>query len=105
MKTHNFSAGPGILPQPVLQEIQANFLDFDNSGISILETSHRSKQFSRVIEECSKDLRDLMDIPDEFAVLYIQGGGSMQFGMWLQNLKPERVGECTFNTLPTSYNY
>ncbi|MGA3392822.1 3-phosphoserine/phosphohydroxythreonine transaminase [Lactiplantibacillus pentosus] len=79
MPIYNFSAGPAVLPQPVIAQIQAALPSFQNSGMSILEISHRSDLFEQVINDAEQDLRDLMAIPDNYRVLFFQGGGTLQF--------------------------
>ena len=80
-RIHNFNAGPAALPLPVLEEIQASFLNFKNSGMSITEISHRSAQFDEVINDAIERARQLLNLDDTWHVLFIQGGASMQFAM------------------------
>jgi phosphoserine aminotransferase len=82
----NFSAGPGVLPVPVLEQIQAELLDFEGCGMSVLEMSHRSKTFMAVRDKAEAGLRKVMGIPAEYAVLFLQGGASLQFAMIPMNL-------------------
>ena len=92
MSTHriyNFNPGPAALPLPVLEEIQAGFLDFKGSGMSITEVSHRSKWFDDVINDTIARLRRLLQLDDRYEVLFLQGGASMQFCMIPMNLLPE----------------
>jgi phosphoserine aminotransferase len=91
MKIHNFSAGPGILPPPVLLQIQTDLLNISSTQISILETSHRSKTFSKIITQASQDITSLLEIPDDYVVLYVQGGASTQFASILQTLQPSSI--------------
>ncbi|WP_228618954.1 3-phosphoserine/phosphohydroxythreonine transaminase [Exiguobacterium sp.] len=84
---YNFSAGPGMLPAPVLREVQAQFLSYKESGVSIVEMSHRSKRFTELARHLEERLRRLMAIPDEYAVLWLQGGATLQFSMVPMNLK------------------
>ncbi|MFB9768511.1 3-phosphoserine/phosphohydroxythreonine transaminase [Lactiplantibacillus modestisalitolerans] len=79
MPTYNFSAGPAVMPQPVVAQIQAELPSFHDSQMSIMEISHRSALFDQVINEAEQDLRDLMQIPDNYRVLFFQGGGTLQF--------------------------
>lgn len=72
---HNFGAGPCILPSEVFQEASQAIIDFNNSGLSILEISHRSKAFEAVIEETEALVKDLLSVPDGYSVLFLQGGG------------------------------
>jgi phosphoserine aminotransferase len=85
-RIHNFNAGPAALPLPVLKEIQAELLDFQGSGMSIMEVSHRSKWFDNVINEAIERTSRLLNLGDDFHVLFIQGGASLQFCMIPMNL-------------------
>ena len=85
-RLHNFNAGPATLPLPVLEEIKENFLSFRGSGMSITEISHRSAQFEEVLNDAIQRTRRLLDLTDEYHVLFIQGGASMQFCMIPMNL-------------------
>jgi len=89
MMKHNFGAGPCILPQEVFQEASQAVIDFNNTGLSILEISHRSKEFEQVIQEAEALVRELMDVPSDYSVLFLQGGASQQFAMVPMNLLPE----------------
>ncbi|MCC2600588.1 3-phosphoserine/phosphohydroxythreonine transaminase [Sphingobacterium sp. FBM7-1] len=86
---HNFGAGPCILPNEVFQEASQAVIDFNNTGLSILEISHRSKEFEQVIQEAEALLRELLDVPSDYSVLFLQGGASQQFAMIPMNLLPE----------------
>lgn len=86
MTTYNFSAGPAVLPQDVLKKAQAEFLDYANSGMSVMELSHRSKEFDDIIKSAESLLRELMAIPENYKVLFLQGGASTQFSMIPLNL-------------------
>jgi phosphoserine aminotransferase len=97
-RIHNFNAGPAVLPLPVLEEIQAEFLDFKGSGMSITEVSHRSKWFGEVIEEATTRVRRLLKLDDSFRVLFIQGGASLQFCMIPMNLLPDGQSADYINT-------
>lgn len=81
MTVYNFSAGPAVLPKKVLEQAQSSLVDYQGSGMSILELSHRSSLFLAVIEECEQLLRELMKIPENYRVLFMQGGASLQFSM------------------------
>lgn len=81
MTIYNFSAGPAILPQEVLKKAQASLLNYEDSGMSIMELSHRSSLFLDVINQAEQLLRDLMKIPENYKVLFMQGGASLQFSM------------------------
>lgn len=86
MIIYNFSAGPAVLPKPVLEKAQAEMLDYRSSGMSVLEMSHRSKEFDAIIKDAEYLLRELMAIPDHYRVLFLQGGASTQFSMIPLNL-------------------
>ena len=85
-RVYNFSAGPAVLPEEVLKEAANEMLDYNGSGMSVMEMSHRSKWFEDIINEAEKDLRDLMNIPDNYKVLFMQGGASSQFSAIPMNL-------------------
>ena len=85
-RVYNFSAGPAILPEEVLREAAEEMLDYQGSGMSVMEMSHRSKVYDGIIKEAEADLRDLMNIPDNYKVLFLQGGASQQFAMIPMNL-------------------
>lgn len=86
MKVYNFSAGPSVLPEVVLKEAQRDLLDFNGTGMSITEMSHRSKPFMAVNDEANALLRELMGIPEDYSVLFVQGGASQQFAAVPLNL-------------------
>jgi phosphoserine aminotransferase len=85
-RIHNFNAGPGVLPEPVLRQAQQDLWNIAGSGIGIAEHSHRGKLFERVIAEAEADARALAGIPDSYKILFIQGGASQQFAMVPMNL-------------------
>jgi len=85
-RADNFNAGPGALPLAVLQRIREELLDYRGTGMSVMEMSHRSAEFEEIIERAEKNLRKLMGIPEEYAVIFVQGGGSGQFTMAPLNL-------------------
>ena len=85
----NFSAGPAVLPQPVLEEAQRDLVSLPGVGMSILEISHRSKAFESILHTSEADIRALAGVPDDYAVLFLQGGASLQFSMVPMNLLPE----------------
>jgi phosphoserine aminotransferase len=87
-RVHNFNAGPSVLPVPVLEQAQAELLDYQGCGMSVMEMSHRSKEFEGIIQTAEADLRDLMGIPSNYKVMFLQGGGSLQFAMLPMNLRP-----------------
>src|SRR3954466_14231382 len=89
-KVHNFSAGPGILPEEVLQQAAEACINFDNLNLSLLEISHRSKNFEAVLAEAKQLVKELLGLDDAYHVLFLGGGASLQFGMVPLNLlKPE----------------
>ena len=85
-RVYNFSAGPAVLPEEVLKEAAAEMLDYKGSGQSVMEMSHRSKVYDNIIKEAEADLRDLLDIPDNYKVLFLQGGASQFFAEVPMNL-------------------
>ena len=92
-RVYNFSAGPAVLPEEVLKEAAAEMLDYKGTGMSVMEMSHRSKAFEEIITEAEQDLRDLMNIPDNYKVLFLQGGASQQFAMIPMNLMKNKVAD------------
>ena len=92
-RVYNFSAGPAVLPEEVLQEAADEMLDYRGTGMSVMEMSHRSKAYDTVIKEAEADLRELMNIPDNYKVLFLQGGASQQFAMIPMNLMKNRVAD------------
>ena len=92
-RVYNFSAGPAVLPEEVLAEAAAEMLDYAGSGMSVMEMSHRSKEFAGIIEGAEADLRELMGIPDNYRVLFLQGGASQQFAAVPMNLMKNRVAD------------
>ncbi len=87
-RSHNMNAGPGALPLEVLQQAQAELLDFKGTGMSVMEISHRSKEFDEVIQTAEADLRALIGIPSHYKILFLQGGATLQFAMAPMNLRP-----------------
>ena len=85
-RVFNFSAGPSVLPVEVIEKVQSELLNYQGSGQSIMEMSHRSKEFVKVMEDAEKDLREIMEIPDNYKVLFLQGGATLQFAMVPINL-------------------
>ena len=85
-RTFNFSAGPAMMPEPVLEEIRDEMMNYRGSGMCVMEMSHRSKVFQQIIDEAEADLRELMGIPDNYKVLFIQGGATLQFAAVAWNL-------------------
>ena len=92
-RVYNFSAGPAVLPEEVLKEAQEEMLDYRGCGMSVMEMSHRSKVFQNIINEAEADLRDLMGIPSNYKVLFLQGGASLQFSMIPMNLMKNGVAD------------
>ncbi|MCA9448785.1 MAG: aminotransferase class V-fold PLP-dependent enzyme, partial [Candidatus Omnitrophica bacterium] len=80
-RVYNFSAGPAVLPVPVLEEAQKNLLSLPGVGMSVLESSHRSPHFTEIIETAEANLRNLLNVPDNYSLLFLQGGASLQFSM------------------------
>ncbi len=92
-RVYNFSAGPAVLPEAVLQEASAEMLDYQGTGMSVMEMSHRSDAYQAIIDTAEQDLRDLMGIPDNYKVLFMQGGASQQFAMIPMNLMQNQVAD------------
>ena len=92
-RVYNFSAGPAVLPEAVLKEAAAEMLDYRGTGMSVMEMSHRSKSYDDIIKAAESDLRDLLQIPDNYRVLFMPGGASQQFAMVPMNLMKNRVAD------------
>lgn len=92
-RVYNFSAGPAVLPEAVLQEAAEEMMDYRGCGMSVMEMSHRSKMFETIIQEAEADLRELLQIPDNYKVLFLQGGANQQFAMIPMNLMKNRVAD------------
>ncbi len=92
-RVYNFSAGPAVLPEEVLKEAQAELLDYQGCGMSVMEMSHRTKIFDSIIESAEADLRELMNIPDDYEVLFLAGGANLQFAQVPMNLMKNRVAD------------
>lgn len=92
-RVYNFSAGPAVLPESVLKEAAAEMLDYKGTGMSVMEMSHRSKAYDEIIKTAEADLRELMNIPDNYKVLFLQGGASQQFAMIPMNLMKNKVAD------------
>ena len=92
-RIYNFSAGPAVLPEEVLKEAADEMLDYRGTGMSVMEMSHRSKAYDTIIKEAEQDLRDLLNIPDNYKVLFLQGGASQQFAMIPMNLMKNKVAD------------
>ena len=80
-RIYNFSAGPAMLPEEVLQEAANDMLNYHDSGMSVMEMSHRSKTYQAIIDEAEADLRKLLNIPENYKVLFLQGGATLGFAM------------------------
>ena len=92
-RIYNFSAGPAVLPESVLQEAAAEMLDYRGTGMSVMEMSHRSKAFQTIMEEAEADLRTILNIPENYKVLFMQGGAHQQFAMIPMNLMKNKVAD------------
>ena len=92
-RVYNFSAGPAVLPEEVLKEAAEEMFDYRGTGMSVMEMSHRSKAYDEIIKTAEQDLRDLMNIPDNYKVLFLQGGASQQFAMIPMNLMKNKVAD------------
>ena len=92
-RVYNFAAGPAVLPEEVLKEAADEMLDYKGTGMSVMEMSHRSKDFEVIIQDAERNLRELMNIPNNYKVLFLQGGASMQFAMVPMNLMKNRVAD------------
>lgn len=92
-RVYNFSAGPAVLPEEVLKEAAAEMLDYNGTGMSVMEMSHRSKAYQEIIDTAEADLRELMNIPDNYKVLFLQGGASQQFAMIPMNLMKNKKAD------------
>ena len=92
-RVYNFSAGPAVLPKEVLEEAARELVDYKGLGFSVMEMSHRSKNFGSIIEEARQDLIDLLNIPDNYKVLFLQGGASQQFAMVPMNLMKQKKAD------------
>lgn len=97
-RVYNFAPGPGVLPLSVLEEAQAELLDWRGTGTSVMEMSHRSKEFISIADQAEADLRELLTIPDTYKVLFLQGGASTQFAMVPLNLLGEKKTASYVNT-------
>ena len=97
-KVHNFSAGPGILPAEVLKQAGEACINFDNLNLSLLEISHRSKNYEKVMDEARAIVKELFEVGDEYEVIYLGGGASLQFAMVPYNLMREGGAAAYVNT-------
>ena len=92
-RVYNFSAGPAVLPEEVLREAAEEMLDYRGTGMSVMEMSHRSKMYQQIIDEAEADFRELLNIPENYKVMWMQGGGNLQFAMVPMNLMKNRVAD------------
>ena len=92
-RVYNFSAGPAVLPEAVLQQAAAEMMDYQGTGMSVMEMSHRSSAYQKIIDTAEADLRELMGIPENYKVLFMQGGASQQFAMVPMNLMKNKVAD------------
>ncbi len=92
-RVYNFSAGPAVLPEEVLKEAAEEMLDYRGCGMSVMEMSHRSKMYQQIIDEAEADFRELVGVPDNYKVLFMQGGASLQFAMVPMNFMKNRVAD------------
>lgn len=92
-RVYNFSAGPAALPTSVLEKAQKELLDYRNSGMSLMEMSHRGKEFTEIIESATALLKELMQVPDHYKILFVPGGASVQFAMIPMNFAPNRIAD------------
>ncbi len=97
-RVFNFSAGPAMVPEAVLKQAQSEMLDWQGSGMSVMEMSHRGKEFMSIAAQAEADLRDIMEIPDNYKVLFLQGGASSQFAMVPMNLLGDKTSADYINT-------
>lgn len=92
-RVYNFSAGPAMLPEEVLKEAAEEMTDYRGTGMSVMEMSHRSQAFASILNEAETDIRELMHIPENYKVLFLQGGASLQFAMIPMNLMKNKVAD------------
>src|SRR5688572_11265291 len=95
-RVYNFSAGPAVLPVPVLEQIQSELLALPGAGASILEISHRSREFLAILEDAKRRLRALLSIPENYHILFLQGGSRLQFSMVPMNLLRGQAGKAAY---------
>jgi len=93
MRKWNFSAGPAAIPEPVLQEAQSELLEWKDSGMSVMEMSHRSSDYIGIANQARQDLIDLLEIPNDYQVLFLQGGATLQFSMIPMNFGSQKIGD------------
>ena len=91
-RVFNFSAGPAVLPEEVILEVQKELFNYGDTGMSVMEMSHRSKPFEKILNDAINDLKEIMNIPDNYKVIFVQGGASMQFaGVPLNLMKNKKA--------------
>ena len=99
MRKWNFSAGPAAIPQSVLQEAQAEMLEWQDSGMSVMEMSHRSNEYMDIANKARQDFIDLLKIPSDYKVLFLQGGATLQFSMVPMNFGVKSVADYVFSEI------
>lgn len=92
-RVYNFSAGPAMLPEEVLKEIQAELLNYNNSGMSVMEMSHRSKPYEKILNDAIADLKEVLNVPDNYKIIFVQGGASQQFAAVPMNLMKNKKAD------------
>ena len=92
-RVYNFSAGPAMLPEEVLKEIQAELLNYNNSGMSVMEMSHRSKPYEKILNDAITDLKEILNVPDNYKIIFVQGGASQQFAAVPMNLMKNKKAD------------
>ena len=92
-RVYNFSAGPAMLPEEVLKEIQAELLNYNNSGMSVMEMSHRSKPYEKILNDAIADLKEVLNVPDNYKIIFVQGGASQQFAAIPMNLMKNKKAD------------
>ena len=100
-QVYNFSAGPAVLPEEVLREAADEMMNYRGTGMSVMEMSHQSPDYQAIIDDAEQDLRDLLGIPDNYKVLFLQGGASQQFAMIPMTLMKNRVADYIVNCFRT----
>ena len=92
-RVFNFSAGPAMLPEEVLKEVQDELLNYNNSGMSVMEMSHRSKPYEKILNDAIQDLKDVLNVPDNYKIIFVQGGASQQFAAVPMNLMKNKKAD------------
>src|SRR3972149_2118385 len=88
-RAHNFNPGPAAMPEPVLEQLRDEMLNYAGTGMSVMEMSHRSKEFEDIVHRAEADLRTLLNIPESYSIAFLQGGANLQFAMAPMNLLPQ----------------